>query len=146
MHDDNHHPKHEYMNNPYAASDKRSPLGRARGHGSAKEGPEHWWQQRVTAVALVPLVLWFVISVIAHVGDNYLSMKGWLSRPGTATMLVLLLAAVFHHAQLGLQVVIEDYVHAPLTRTVSIIAIKILAVALFIYGAISVVFIAVGAS
>lgn len=134
------------MSSPYAPSDKRSPLGRARGNGSAKEGPSHWWQQRVTAVALVPLVLWFVISVIAHVGDTYLSMKGWLSRPGTATMLVLLLAAVFHHAQLGLQVVIEDYVHAPLTRTLSIIAIKILAVALFVYGAISVVFIAVGAS
>ena len=146
MSDDLHHHKpHEYARNPYAADAKRSALGRARGHGSAKEGPEHWWQQRLTAVALVPLVLWFVMSIVAHVGDSYMAMKGWLSHPSTATLLILLLAAVFHHAQLGVQVVIEDYVHAPLVKTASIIATKVFAVGLFVYGLVSVLFIALGA-
>ena len=88
----------------------RSPLGRAIGLGSAKEGVEHWWVQRVTAVALVPLALWFVIAVIGLVGADRDTMQDWVGRPMPAILLVLLLIATFYHVALGLQVVIEDYV------------------------------------
>ncbi len=122
----------------------RSPLGRVRGLGSAKEGLGHWWQQRLTAIALVPLVLWFVVSVIANVGADYATMREWLGVPGNATLLILLIVAVFHHAQLGIQVVIEDYVHDPVWSPVAIIATKLLAVALGVYGVVSVLFVAIG--
>ena len=89
----------------------RSPLGKVRGLGSAKEGVAHWWAQRMTAVALVPLLIWFVASVCAMTGAGYDAVHDWIATPMVSIMLVLLTLAVFHHAQLGLQVVIEDYVH-----------------------------------
>jgi len=122
----------------------RSPLGRARGLGSAKEGRDHWWQQRLTAIALVPLLFWFVVSIIANVGADYAAMRAWLGAPGNATLLILLIVAAFHHAQLGVQVVIEDYVHDPVWAPVSIIATKLLAVAFGVYGVVSVLFVAIG--
>lgn len=90
----------------------RSPLGRAIWLGSAKEGVEHWWQERVTAVALVPLTLWFVASIIARSSSDYAVFIAWLKAPFDTLMMVLLLAALFFHIALGLQVVIEDYVHS----------------------------------
>jgi succinate dehydrogenase / fumarate reductase membrane anchor subunit len=90
----------------------RSPLGRAIGLGSAKEGVEHWWAERITAVALVPLTLWFVASIIAHTGSDYATFIGWLRTPLATIMMVLLLIALFYHTALGLQVIIEDYVHS----------------------------------
>lgn len=122
----------------------RSPLGRARGLGSAKEGVTHWWTQRLTAIALVPLTIWFVISVIGNVGADYESMRAWLGTPINATLLILLLVAVFHHAQLGVQVVIEDYVHDHAIKTAGIIATKLLAIALGGYAVVSVLFVAIG--
>src|SRR5207247_332653 len=88
----------------------RSPLGRAIGLGSAKEGVDHWWAQRITAIALVPLVLWFVIAVIELAGADRAAFVAWLHHPVPAVMMVLLLIAAFYHSALGLQVVIEDYV------------------------------------
>src|SRR5438270_6324665 len=88
----------------------RSPLGRAIGLGSAKEGVEHWWALRLTSIALVPLVLWFVIAVIALAGADRALLVDWIRHPVPAVLLVLLLATTFHHSALGLQVVIEDYV------------------------------------
>lgn len=90
----------------------RSPLGRAAWLGSAKEGVEHWWRERVTAVALVPLTLWFVASIIAHSGSDYSVLVTWLKTPFATLMMVLLLIALFYHTALGLQVVIEDYFHS----------------------------------
>ena len=90
----------------------RSPLGRAAWLGSAKEGVEHWWRERVTAVALVPLTLWFVTSIIAHGGSDYFVVIACLKTPFATLMIVLLLIALFYHTALGLQVVIEDYVHS----------------------------------
>jgi len=89
----------------------RSPLGRALGLGSAKEGVEHWWAERVSAVALVPLTLWFVASIIAHTGSDYAIFIDWLRTALATISMILLLIALFHHTALGLQVVIEDYVH-----------------------------------
>jgi succinate dehydrogenase / fumarate reductase, membrane anchor subunit len=90
----------------------RSPLARAMGLGSAKEGVEHWWMERVSAVALVPLTLWFVASIIAHTGSDYVTFIAWLRTPHASVLMILLLIALFYHTALGLQVVIEDYVRS----------------------------------
>lgn len=90
----------------------RSPLARAAGLGSSKSGVEHWWAERVSAVALVPLTLWFAASIIAHSGSDHAAFLAWLSAPVPALLMILLLIALFCHTALGLQVVIEDYVHS----------------------------------
>lgn len=91
-----------------------SPLGRAIWLGSAKEGVSDWWRERVTAVALIPLTLWLVGSIIAHSSSDYAVFVTWLKAPSVTLMMILLLAALFYHTALGLQVVIEDYVHSAL--------------------------------
>lgn len=90
----------------------RSPFGRAIGLGSAKQGVEHWWRERVTAIALTPLMLWFVASIVAHSGDDYAAFVAWLKMPLATCMMILLLIALFYHTALGLQVIIEDYIHS----------------------------------
>lgn len=89
----------------------RSPLARAAGLGSSKSGVDEWWAERVSAVALVPLTLWFAASIIAHTGSDYATFTVWLSAPVPAILMILLLIALFYHTALGLQVVIEDYRH-----------------------------------
>jgi len=108
----------------------RSPLGRVRGLGSAKDGTHHWWMQRLTAVALVPLCLWFVASVAMMAGAGHAAFLAWVASPLVAILLVLLIVAVFHHAQLGLQVVIEDYVSGKGCRLACIVVVKLAAFAL----------------
>ena len=83
----------------------QNPIGRVRGLGSAKSGSEHWWAQRLTAVALVPLTLWFIYSALALAGADYAAAKAWLATPWNAVLMVLLVIATCHHMQLGLQVV-----------------------------------------
>ncbi len=122
----------------------RSPLGKVRGLGSAKEGVHHWWAQRLTAVALVPLVIWFVASVCSIAGADYEAVRGWIGTPVVSILLVLLSIAVFHHAQLGLQVVLEDYVHTEWLKIASIVLVKFTAVALGVATVFSIVKIAVG--
>lgn len=90
----------------------RSPTARALGFGSAREGVGHWWTQRVTAVALVPLTIWFAASIMAISGDDHAAFIVWLGSPLSSVCMVLLLIALFYHMALGLQVVIEDYVHS----------------------------------
>lgn len=120
----------------------RSPLARVRGLGSAKEGVSHWWAQRMTAVALVPLVIWFVASVCAMTGADYDAVREWVATPLVSILLVLLTIAVFHHAQLGLQVVLEDYVHTEWLKIASIGLVKLAAVALGVATIFSIVKIA----
>ncbi|MGZ0187101.1 MAG: succinate dehydrogenase, hydrophobic membrane anchor protein [Alphaproteobacteria bacterium] len=122
-----------------------NPLARVRGLGSAKDGSHHWIAQRMTAVALVPLTLWFVISLIGLIGGNLADIKAWLSSPFNAVLMILTLIAGFHHAQLGLQVVIEDYIHS---HGCKIAAIWFVKGAAFFFGAaavFSVVKLAIGA-
>lgn len=121
----------------------RSPLGRVRGLGSAKEGVGHWLAQRITAIALVLLGFWFVAAVVSNVGADYATFAAWLGRPGNATLMILTMIAAFWHAALGLQVVIEDYVHG-VARTASLIAVKIACFALGAFGVLSVLKVAVG--
>ena len=124
----------------------RSRLGRAVGLGSAKEGVEHWWLQRITAVALVPLGLWFVIAIIRLLGADVDDVRNWVGNPLPAILLVLLLIATFYHAALGLQVVIEDYVHAELTKLGLLVVVRLACFALAVAGIFAVVSMAVGTS
>lgn len=88
-----------------------TPLKKARGLGSAKDGTHHWWMQRVTAIALVPLTLWVAFSVAGMSGESYEVVLTYFTSPFNVAMLCLFLFAGFYHAALGLQVVIEDYIH-----------------------------------
>jgi succinate dehydrogenase / fumarate reductase membrane anchor subunit len=122
----------------------RSTLGRVRGLGSAKEGVNHWWAQRTTAVALVPLALWFVAGVIALIGADYATAARWFKSPVNATLMVLLIVATFYHAALGLQVVLEDYVHHEGRKIASIMIVKGLAALLGLLAAIAILKLAFG--
>jgi succinate dehydrogenase / fumarate reductase, membrane anchor subunit len=124
----------------------RSPLGRAIGLGSAKGGVEHWVVQRVTAVALVPLALWFVAAIIQLVGADFDAMQNWVGRPLPAIGLVLLLIATFYHAAIGLRVVIEDYVHSELARLGLMILAQLACFALAVAGIVAVLTLALGAA
>jgi succinate dehydrogenase / fumarate reductase membrane anchor subunit len=90
----------------------RSSLGQALGLGSAKGGVEQWWLERVTAIALAPLTVWFAASIIWHMGSDYVTVITWLRTPIATILMVLLLIGLFYHMALGLQVVIEDYIHS----------------------------------
>jgi succinate dehydrogenase / fumarate reductase membrane anchor subunit len=95
-------------------SNVRSPIAKARGWGSAHDGTGHFIWQRITAIALVPLSLWFVWSILSlATGANQVELIHWLSSGLHASALILLLLAMFYHAKLGIQVIIEDYVHSP---------------------------------
>ena len=96
---------------------QRSPLGPVLGRGSAGEGVGHWWVQRVTAVALVPLTLWFAISLISLPLQSFDDVRTWLARPWTAVPAILLVLTLAWHSKLGVQVVIEDYVHGKGAKT-----------------------------
>ena len=99
----------------------RSDLGRVRGLGTAKEGVSHWWAQRLTAVALVPLSLWFVWSVIQLVGVDHAGFKLWLGEGANLVLMILFVGSLFYHMQLGIQVVIEDYVHGEAKKVTSLV-------------------------
>ncbi len=91
--------------------DLRTPLGKVLGSGSAKEGTEHFWRQRLTAIANVPLVLFFVGLLISMTGADYESVTGVLANPLVAILVILMVGSALYHMRLGMQVVIEDYVH-----------------------------------
>ena len=115
-------------------TDRRTPLARARGLGSAKEGVHHWWMQRLTAIALIPLVVWFAISLVMLSGAEYQVVRAWIGSPLVMLMLILTIGIGLHHAQLGMQVVWEDYTEGAF-RVAMIVLTKFLAV-LFGLGAI----------
>jgi succinate dehydrogenase / fumarate reductase membrane anchor subunit len=102
----------------------RSPLARARGLGAAHNGTHHWWSQRLTAIALLPLLLWFAVSMTSLATAGYAAVTMWLRAPVNAILMLALIAALFHHMQLGLQVVVEDYVHGHARKFLLLLIIK----------------------
>lgn len=126
-------------------NDFRTPLSRVKGLGSAKSGTDHFWKQRLTALALIPLVLWLAFSIASLPSMDYIAIREWLSQPFSAIVMILFIVAGFYHACLGLQVVLEDYVSSHSTRTVAIIAVTFLGAALGVTGVFSIMRIAFSA-
>ena len=116
----------------------RSPLGRVRGLGCAKEGASHFWAQRMTALALVPLAIWFVISLVSVLGADHAAVVAWIGSPVVAGLLILLIAATFYHGFLGLQVVIEDYIHGEALKLLVLVVVKGASWFLAVVGVVSV--------
>ncbi|MBC6413310.1 MAG: succinate dehydrogenase, hydrophobic membrane anchor protein [Chromatiales bacterium] len=120
----------------------RTPLSRAKGLGSAKEGIGHWWMQRVSSLFLIPLIVWGAL-MIASLGDySHRNFTNWLSEPVNAILMMLLLVTGCYHAALGLQVVVEDYVHKVSLKLMSIIMIYFSLFILTVVGVFAVVEIA----
>ena len=116
----------------------QSDLGRVRGLGSAKSGSSHWWTQRVTAVANLPLGIWFIISILSGHTADYDAVRDWLSSYFHSTMMILMIVSVSVHFTHGLQVVIEDYVHNRKAEIVSLFLIKAVAAFLSVAAIVSV--------
>lgn len=119
-------------------TDLRDPLARARGLGSAKAGVGHWWVQRVTATALIGLGLWFVCTVIALLGSDFEQARAALAEPWNVVLMIVFVCTAFWHAQLGLQVVIEDYVHTRWKEVVLTVGIRFVSVLLAVAGSLAV--------
>lgn len=102
-----------------------SPLAKARGAGSAHHGSGHWMHQRITAVGNIPLMLWLVWSVVHLPSASYQDVSLWLAQPVNAILMILAVLSMFYHAVLGLQVVIEDYVHCEFSKMLSLIGIRL---------------------
>ncbi len=122
---------------------RRSPIGRARGHGSARAGAMAWWHQRLTAVALVPLGFWFAASMVALTGASQPEVVEWLGSRRTAVMMALLIVATFYHFKLGMQVVIEDYVDHQVLKLASLVLVNFACIALAFICIISVLKLAI---
>ena len=115
----------------------QSDIARAKGTGSAHEGVAHWYAQRVTALGLIPLSLWFVYSFATKFDLEYVAMLQWLSEPLTLTLAILFIVLMFYHAYLGLQVVVEDYVHSRFLRHTTLITLQL---GMLFLGALTVVY------
>jgi succinate dehydrogenase / fumarate reductase membrane anchor subunit len=122
----------------------KSPLRRVTGLGSAGSGAAHWYAQRVTAVALVLLGLWFVISLATLGGGSHERIVGWLATPIASALTVLLVLTAAYHALLGLQVVIEDYVADKGTRVAVMLVVKFALAVAAVIGVLAVLRIASG--
>lgn len=121
----------------------RSPIGRVLGSGSAKDGTEHFWSQRVSAVALALLGSWFMIAILQLPGSSLPALLSWIAAPVNSILLALLAIALAWHSNLGVQVVIEDYVHGPFIKVVSLVMSKfahLLAAAVAVYSVLKISF------
>jgi succinate dehydrogenase / fumarate reductase membrane anchor subunit len=123
-------------------SSLRSRLGQARGLGSAHEGVHHWWAQRMSALALIPLGLWLVAALVCKAGADYAAISEWLSQPFTVGALGLTILITVYHAVLGLQVVVEDYIHAQPAKLILMILLPMGGVALVVAAIVSLLVIA----
>ena len=99
----------------------KTPLGRVRGMGSARDGAHHWWLQRLTAIALVPLGIWLALSMATLSRAGWQEVTAWLSSPLAALAMILFIVVGFWHTKLGIQVVVEDYVHTEGTKVTLLI-------------------------
>jgi succinate dehydrogenase / fumarate reductase, membrane anchor subunit len=102
----------------------RTAIARARGLGSAKDGTSHFWHQRLTAAALVPLTIWFLWGLVGAAGASHADALAWIGAPVNAVLLTLLLVLGLWHSMLGLQVIVEDYVHGPGIKLATLVALR----------------------
>ena len=122
----------------------RSPLAKVLGHGSAKEGVHHWWVQRLTSVALVPLTVWFVVSVLSLPSLDHATVSAWVGQLWTAVFLILFVLTAAWHSQLGVQVVVEDYVHGSGVKTLVLGLVTFFHVVVAVAGVLAVLKVALG--
>lgn len=116
----------------------RSPLSRARGLGSAKHGPHHWLMLRVAAVALVPLLLWFLYSATQLAGAGHATVAGWLAQPVNTGLMLILVATLFYHSLLGTREVVEDYVATPSRKFALLLVLRFAHVLLAVGGIVAI--------
>ena len=107
-------------------NDQRTPLARVLGSGSAKDGTGHWWAQRLTSLGLLLLGIWFLTGLAQLPDFSYADVQEWLARPTSAVLMLLLVVSIAWHSDLGIQVVIEDYVQHPFLKVASIIVVRFL--------------------
>ncbi len=124
-------------------SDMNTPLSKVRGLGSAKTGAHHWWMQRVSAVANIPLVIWFVVSMLGHMQSDFTTLSSWMQVPLVAVLMILLIVNMSYHMKLGLQTAIEDYVHGR-ARVVSLLTLDFATVVIALLGIFSILKISFG--
>jgi succinate dehydrogenase / fumarate reductase, membrane anchor subunit len=122
----------------------RSPLGTVAGLGSAKSGVHHWWLQRLTSIALVPLTIWFTVSLASLQSLDHVTVIAWMAQSWTALLLVLLVLVATYHSQLGLRVVVEDYVHNTGLRTVTLVTLTFVHAFLAVAGVFAILKVAFG--
>jgi len=94
-----------------------TPIGKVRGLGSARNGTHHWWMQKIAAVALIPLTIWFVASVVQMTTADYFTVIAWLSSPISAILMLMYVVVGVYHLRLGLQAIVEDYIHSEGMKT-----------------------------
>lgn len=116
----------------------KSPLNKAIGLGSAKHGFGHWWWQRVSAVALIPLCIWFVWSLLCLAGADYNTVVEWFKSPIQTSLMIVFVLTLIYHAQTGLQVVIEDYIHQKCMNLVLLYGVKFLSVLMAVIAVVSI--------
>ncbi len=123
-------------------TDFKTPIGKVRGLGSAKDGAHHWWVHRLTALANIPLVIFFVVSLVGNLGQDLDTWRAWLAQPVVAVLMILFVANLFYHMRLGLQVFIEDYVRGS-TKVALMIGLTFVTILLASLGIFSILSIAV---
>ena len=124
----------------------RSPLGKVLGAGSAKQGVHHWWMQRLTSVALVPLSIWFVVSLLSLPSFDHATVVAWMRQSWTALLLILFVLLASWHSQLGVREVVEDYVHGAGARTVTLVSVTFAHTLIAAAGVLAVLRVAFGAA
>jgi succinate dehydrogenase / fumarate reductase membrane anchor subunit len=122
----------------------RSPLGTVTGLGSAKSGVHHWWLQRLTSIALVPLTIWFTVSILSLPSMNHVTVIAWMAQSWTALLLIVLVLVATYHSQLGVRVVVEDYVPTNGMRTLTLVIVTFLHAFLAVAGVFAILKVAFG--
>jgi len=121
----------------------RTPLGHVVGLGSAKGGVHHWWWQRLTSIALVPLTIWFTVSILSLPSLDHLTLVAWMAQSWTALLLIVLVLVATYHSQLGVQVVVEDYVSGGM-KTLTLVIVTFVHLLLAVAGVFAILKVAFG--
>lgn len=124
----------------------RTPLAVARNHGAAKHGVHHWWVQRLSAIILIPLTLWLLATICVASGQDFVALRAWLAQPWNTVAALLLNVMLFYHGQLGIQVVIEDYIHTRWLEVSLQILVKLGALVFSVMGTLAILRIAFNVS